>query len=35
VEEVGTQILSLQTRMQASMQTTALLFQTSLVHYLK
>lgn len=34
-EEVGAQILALQTRMQASMQTTAMLFQTSLVNYLK
>jgi flagellin-like hook-associated protein FlgL len=34
-EDVGAQILALQTRMQASMQTTALLFQTSLVNYLK
>lgn len=34
-EEVGAQILTLQTRMQASMQTTAMLFQTSLVNYLK
>ncbi len=34
-EDVGVQILALQTRMQASMQTTALLFQTSLVNYLK
>jgi flagellar hook-associated protein 3 FlgL len=34
-EEVGAEILSLQTRMQASMQTTAMLFQTSLVNYLK
>jgi flagellin-like hook-associated protein FlgL len=33
-EEVGAQILALQTRMQASMQTTAMLFQTSLVNYL-
>lgn len=33
-EEVGAQILALQTRMQASMQTTALLFQTSLVNYI-
>ena len=33
-EEVGAKILALQTRMQASMQTTALLFQTSLVNYL-
>jgi flagellar hook-associated protein 3 FlgL len=34
-EEVGSKILALQTRMQASMQTTALLFQTSLVNYLR
>ncbi len=34
-EEVGSQILALQTRMQASMQTTSMLFQTSLVNYLK
>ena len=34
-EEVGSEILALQTRMQASMQTTAILFQTSLVNYLK
>jgi flagellar hook-associated protein 3 FlgL len=34
-ESVGAQILSLQTRMQASMQTTAMLFQTSLVNYIK
>jgi flagellar hook-associated protein 3 FlgL len=34
-EDVGAQILALQTRMQASMQTTALLFQTSLVNYIK
>lgn len=33
-EEVGSKILALQTRMQASMQTTAMLFQTSLVKYL-
>ncbi len=33
-EEVASKILSLQTRMQASMQTTAMLFQTSLVNYL-
>lgn len=33
-EEVGAQILALQTRMQASMQTTALLFRTSLVNYI-
>jgi flagellar hook-associated protein 3 FlgL len=34
-EDVGARILALQTRMQASMQTTALLFQTSLVNYIK
>lgn len=34
-EDVGAQILALQTRMQASMQTTAMLFQTSLVNFLK
>ncbi len=34
-EDVGAQILTLQTRLQASMQTTAMLFQTSLVNYLK
>jgi flagellar hook-associated protein 3 FlgL len=34
-EQVGSEILALQTRMQASMQTTAMLFQTSLVNYLK
>jgi hypothetical protein len=34
-EEVGAQILALQSRMQASMQTTALLFQTSLVNYIR
>ena len=33
-EDVGAQILALQTRMQASMQTTAMLFQTSLINYL-
>ncbi len=33
-EQVGTEMLALQTRMQASMQTTAMLFQTSLVNYL-
>jgi flagellar hook-associated protein 3 FlgL len=33
-EQVGAEILSLQTRMQASMQTTATLFQMSLVNYL-
>jgi len=34
-EEVGTELLSLQTRMQASMQTTSMLYQMSLVNYLK
>ena len=34
-EEVGAQILALQTRMQASMQTTSMLYQTSLVNYIK
>jgi flagellar hook-associated protein 3 FlgL len=34
-EEVGAKILTLQTQMQASMQTTSMLFQTSLVNYLK
>jgi flagellar hook-associated protein 3 FlgL len=34
-EEVGAQFLTLQTRMQASMQVTSMLFQTSLVNYLK
>ncbi len=33
-EEVGTRLLALQTRMQASMQTTSLLYQISLVNYL-
>ena len=33
-EQVAAQILALQTRLQASLQTTALLFQTSLVKYL-
>jgi flagellar hook-associated protein 3 FlgL len=33
-EEVATQILALQTRLQASLQTTAILYQTSLVNYL-
>jgi flagellar hook-associated protein 3 FlgL len=33
-EEVATKIMTLQTRLQASLQTTALLYQTSLVHYL-
>ncbi|MGE0564167.1 MAG: flagellar biosynthesis protein FlgL [Pseudolabrys sp.] len=34
-EEVGAQILALQTRLQASLQTTALLYQTSLINYLR
>jgi flagellar hook-associated protein 3 FlgL len=34
VEEVGAQVLALQTRLQASLQTTALLFETSLVNYI-
>jgi flagellin-like hook-associated protein FlgL len=34
-EEVGSELLALQTRMQASMQTTAMLSQISLVNYLK
>jgi flagellar hook-associated protein 3 FlgL len=34
-EAVGAQLLTLQTRMQASMQITSMLFQTSLVNYLK
>ena len=33
-DQVGAEILSLQTRMQASMQTTATLFQMSLVNYM-
>ncbi|MBS0248514.1 MAG: flagellar biosynthesis protein FlgL [Proteobacteria bacterium] len=34
-EEVGAQILTLQTRLQASMQVTARMYQTSLVNYLQ
>ena len=34
-EEVGSELLALQTRMQASMQTTSMLYRTSLVNYLK
>src|SRR5262245_26878737 len=34
VEEVGAKILTLNTRLQASLQTTAMLFKTSLVNYL-
>ena len=33
-EEVGAKILTLQTRLQASLQTTAMLFQNSLVNYI-
>lgn len=33
-EQIGAEILALQTRMQATMQTTAMMFQTSLVNYL-
>lgn len=33
-EEVGAQILALQTRLQASLQTTALLYRTSIIDYL-
>jgi flagellin-like hook-associated protein FlgL len=33
-DQVGAELLTLQTRMQASMQTTAMLLQTSLVNYL-
>jgi len=33
-EEVGAQILTLNTRLQASLQTTAMLSQSSLVNYL-
>jgi hypothetical protein len=33
-EDVGAQILTLQTRMQASMQTTAMLYQLSLVKFI-
>jgi len=34
-DQVGAQLLALQTRMQAAMQTTALMYQTSLVNFLK
>jgi flagellin-like hook-associated protein FlgL len=34
-EQVGAELMKLQTQMQASMQTTAMLLQTSLVNYLK
>ena len=33
-EEVAAQILALQTRLQASLQTTAMLYQLSIVNYL-
>ena len=33
-EDVGAQILTLQTRLQASMQVTSMLYQTSLVNYM-
>ena len=33
-EQVGSELLALQTRMQASMQTTSMLYKTSLVNYL-
>ena len=33
-EEVAAQILALQTRLQASLQTTAMLYQLSIVQYL-
>jgi hypothetical protein len=33
-EQVAAEILALQTRLQASLQTTARLYQTSLVNYL-
>jgi flagellin-like hook-associated protein FlgL len=34
-DQVGAELLALQTRMQAAMQTTALLYQTSLVNFMK
>jgi flagellar hook-associated protein 3 FlgL len=34
-EDVGSQLLTLQTRMQASMQVTSMLYQTSLVNFIK
>jgi flagellar hook-associated protein 3 FlgL len=33
-EDVGAQILALQTRLQASMQVTSMMYQTSLVNYM-
>ncbi len=35
LEQVGAQILALQTSLQASLQTTAMLYQTSLINYLR
>ena len=34
-EDVGAQILALQTRLQARMQITSMMYQTSLVNYIK
>jgi hypothetical protein len=34
-EETAAKLLTLQTRLQASLQTTSMLLQTSLVNYLK
>jgi len=34
-EDVGAKLLTLQTRMQASLQITSMLYQTSLVNYIK
>ena len=34
-EDVGAKLLTLQTRMQASLQVTSMLYQTSLVNYIK
>ena len=34
-EDIGSKLLALQTRMQAAMQTTSMIYQTSLVNYLK
>ncbi len=34
-EQVGAEILAMQTRLQASLQTTSLLYKTSLVNYVK
>src|SRR5262245_11311460 len=35
IEEVGAEVLVMNTRLQASLQTTSMLFQTSLINYLK